>query len=50
MTITVIGIVGVVALLSLIMLRVPIAIALATSGVLGYAAIDGWQPALKPLT
>ena len=38
---------GVVVLLVLIFLRVPIAIALATSGFLGYAAIDGWKPALK---
>ena len=31
----------------LIFLRVPIAVALATSGLLGYAALDGWPPALK---
>ncbi len=47
MSITAIGIIGVVALLALIFVRVPIAIALATSGFLGYAAIDGWKPALK---
>lgn len=47
MSITAIGVAGVVALLALIFLRVPIAIALAASGFLGYAAIDGWSPALK---
>ena len=31
----------------LIFIRVPIAVALAVSGLLGYAAIDGWNPALK---
>jgi tripartite ATP-independent transporter DctM subunit len=34
-------------LLVLIFLRVPIAVALATSGLLGYAAIDGWSSALR---
>jgi tripartite ATP-independent transporter DctM subunit len=34
-------------LLALIFLRVPIAVALAASGLVGYAAIDGWSPALK---
>ncbi len=38
---------GVIGLLALIFARVPIAIALAASGLLGYAAIDGWAPALK---
>jgi len=47
MTITAIGLAGVVLLLVLIFLRVPIAIALAAAGFLGYAAIDGWAPALK---
>jgi tripartite ATP-independent transporter DctM subunit len=47
MSITAMGIAGVVLLLVLIFLRVPIAIALATAGFLGYAAIDGWMPALK---
>jgi tripartite ATP-independent transporter DctM subunit len=47
MSITAIGIAGVVLLLVLIFLRVPIAIALAAAGFLGYAAIDGWMPALK---
>lgn len=42
-----IGALGVVLLLALIFARVPIAIALAASGLAGYAAIDGWAPALK---
>ena len=42
-----IGLLGVVLLLVLIFARVPIAIALAASGLVGYAAIDGWAPALK---
>jgi hypothetical protein len=41
-----IGPLGVVLLLLLIFLRVPIAIALAASGLVGYAALDGWAPAL----
>jgi C4-dicarboxylate transporter DctM subunit len=47
MTIAAIGGLGVVFLLWLIFIRVPIAVALAVSGLLGYAAIDGWNPALK---
>jgi tripartite ATP-independent transporter DctM subunit len=47
MSITSVGIGGVVLLLVLILMRVPIAIALAAAGFLGYAAIDGWMPALK---
>lgn len=47
MSITALGIAGVVGLLVAIFLRVPIAIALAAAGFLGYAAIDGWMPALK---
>ena len=47
MSITAIGIAGVVLLLVMIFMRVPIAIALAAAGFLGYAAIDGWMPALK---
>ena len=47
MTIAAIGGLGVVFLLVLIFIRVPIALALAVSGLLGYAAIDGWNPALK---
>ena len=47
MSVGLIGVLGVVLLLALIFARVPIAIALAASGLLGYAAIDGWAPALK---
>jgi C4-dicarboxylate transporter DctM subunit len=49
MSVGVIGLLGVTGLLLLILLRVPIAIALATAGLLGYAALDGWSPALKML-
>ena len=42
-----IGLIGVALLLVLIFIRVPIAVALAVSGLLGYAAIDGWHSALK---
>jgi C4-dicarboxylate transporter DctM subunit len=41
-----IGLAGVLALLVALFARVPIAIALALTGMLGYAAIDGWQSAL----
>jgi len=47
MSVVEIGILGVVGLLALIFLRVPIAVALAASGLLGYAALDGWPNALK---
>jgi tripartite ATP-independent transporter DctM subunit len=47
MSVTAIGVLGVAGLLLLIFARVPIAIALATSGFLGYAALDGWHTALK---
>jgi C4-dicarboxylate transporter, DctM subunit len=46
-TTAVIGILGVLGLLLLIFARVPIAVALAASGFLGYAALDGWAKALK---
>ncbi len=42
-----IGPLGVLLLLLLIFLRVPIAIALAAAGLAGYAALDGWAPALR---
>jgi C4-dicarboxylate transporter, DctM subunit len=42
-----IGVLGVLLLLAMIFARIPIAIALAASGLLGYAAIDGWGTALK---
>ena len=41
-----VGLVGVAALLVAILARVPIAIALAGVGLLGYAAVDGWGKAL----
>jgi len=47
MTVALIGTLGVVGLLALIFLRVPIALALAATGLLGYAALDGWPNALK---
>src|SRR5262249_51955885 len=34
-------------LLLLVFLSLPIAVALAASGLVGYAAIDGWSPALR---
>ena len=49
MSVAAIGILGVAGLLVLIFARVPIAIALAASGLLGYAALDGWPKALKML-
>ena len=47
MNVVEIGILGVVGLLALIFARVPIALALAASGLCGYAALDGWARALK---
>lgn len=47
MTVAVIGMLAVVGLLLLIFLRVPIALSLAVSGFLGYAALDGFSNALK---
>jgi C4-dicarboxylate transporter DctM subunit len=47
MSVALIGVLGVVLLLALILFRVPIAVALAASGLLGYAAIDGWPSALR---
>ena len=47
MSVAAIGMLGVAFLLLLIFLRVPIAVALAAAGLLGYAAIDGWAPALR---
>jgi tripartite ATP-independent transporter DctM subunit len=49
MSVALIGTLGVVGLLVLLFLRVPIAVALALSGFLGYAALDGWTHALKML-
>jgi C4-dicarboxylate transporter DctM subunit len=42
-----VGLIGVAALLLLIFARVPIALALASVGLLGYAAVDGWPAALR---
>ena len=47
MTVAAVGLLGVGTLLLLIFLRVPIAVALATTGLFGYAALDGWGPALR---
>jgi len=47
MSVATIGILGVLELLALIFARVPIALALAASGLCGYAALDGWAKALK---
>jgi C4-dicarboxylate transporter, DctM subunit len=41
-----IGTLGVLGLLVLLFARVPIAVALALTGMLGYAAVDGWRSAL----
>lgn len=49
MSLGMIGVAGVVALLVALALRVPIALALAGIGFLGYAAADGWSTALKML-
>jgi tripartite ATP-independent transporter DctM subunit len=42
-----IAVLGVLGLLALIFARVPIAVALALSGLAGYAALDGWGRALR---
>ena len=47
MSVAAIAILVVLGLLLLIFLRVPIAVALALGGLLGYAALDGWGTALK---
>ena len=41
----IIGVIAVAALFGLIMLRVPVAMAMGIVGVVGYAAIDGWERA-----
>jgi tripartite ATP-independent transporter DctM subunit len=46
MSAALIGLLGVLALLALVLARVPVAIALAAVGVVGYAAVDGWSSAL----
>jgi C4-dicarboxylate transporter DctM subunit len=47
MSVAAIGLLGIAGLLLLIFLRMPIALALAVAGLFGYAALDGWSPALK---
>ena len=47
MSVAAIGVLGVALLLLLIFARVPIAVALAGTGLIGYAALDGWSQALK---
>ena len=47
MSVAAIGLLGIALLLVLIFLRVPIAVSLALSGLVGYAAIGGWNAALK---
>jgi tripartite ATP-independent transporter DctM subunit len=47
MSVVTIGLLTVTGLLALIFARVPIAISLAGTGLLGYAALDGWPKALK---
>jgi tripartite ATP-independent transporter DctM subunit len=47
LSVAAIGILGLAGLLALIFARVPIALALAASGLCGYAALDGWTKALK---
>lgn len=49
MTVGIIGTIGVIALLAAIIARIPIGLALATVGFLGYAAADGWGKALRML-
>ncbi len=46
MSAQIIGLAGLGALIVLVLLRVPIAVALGTVGFLGYAAVDGWRRAL----
>jgi C4-dicarboxylate transporter, DctM subunit len=41
-----VGLLGVAALLALVLARVPVAVALAAVGVVGYAGVDGWRSAL----
>jgi len=47
MSVAIIGLLALTGMLALIFLRVPIAVALAATGLLGYAALDGWPKALK---
>jgi C4-dicarboxylate transporter DctM subunit len=49
MSLGLLGVIGVVVLLFALAMRIPIALALAGVGFLGYAAADGWATALKML-
>ena len=49
MSVQLIGVVGMIALLCLIFLRVPVAICMGLVGFFGYAAIDGWHRAAAVL-
>ena len=49
MTIQTIGLIGMAALVALIFLRVPVAIAMGLVGFFGYAAVDGFPKALRVL-
>ena len=46
MTSQLIGLAGLGAVIALVLLRVPVAIALGVVGFVGYAAVDGWRRAL----
>jgi tripartite ATP-independent transporter DctM subunit len=47
MSVSLIGVAAIAGLLALIFARVPVAVALGVSGLLGYAAVDGWPRALN---
>ena len=49
MSAQIVGVLGVVALLALIFARVPVGVALGVVGIVGYAALDGWQRAFLVL-
>jgi tripartite ATP-independent transporter DctM subunit len=46
----IVGVIGFVAMVALIFLRVPVAIALGLVGTIGYVVLDGWTPALLVLS
>lgn len=49
MSVAAIGVIGMVVLVMLIFLRVPVAIAMGLVGLIGYAAINGWDRAMTVL-
>jgi tripartite ATP-independent transporter DctM subunit len=49
MSAQIVGVLGVVGLIGLIFARVPVGVALGTAGIVGYAALDGWQRAFLVL-